>query len=315
MFSLLFFAGYSAFKHFSGTDPLKLDPKSIFENLIQARTPEQVLGVLTSIKLREKLPNISTDNEISVGNTKEVAAGNALFKFLLISDSHNDSINLQRSLAQAKQSYPDLQFIIGLGDYTDVGTLKELADAKSEFDLSGLRYFLIPGDHDLWDARDKGQDPLNNFRQTFGPSYQYFTYQDFHFVLVNNADNYLGVGTEQINWVTEQLDKTNQDGTRGIFVFIHEPLFHPSSDHIMGRVEKNLKHEAKNLINLFAEAKVNKVFSGDIHFFGEYIEPETGLNMASIGAVTSARNPQASRYAIVTVMDDGSTLVEDIEVR
>ena len=208
----------------------------------------------------------------------------------------------------------NLQFIIGMGDYTEVGTLEELKEAKAEFDTSNLRYFLLAGDHDLWDSRDKQNDPLLNFRTTFGPSYQSFTYQNFLFLLLYNSDNYIGLPQEQFNWLSAELEKSKAD-TKGVLVFVHEPLYHPSSDHFMGRVEKNLKTQAKSLVYQFKEANVKKVFAGDTHIFGEYEEPETKLSMVTIGAVTIERNPQAPRFAVGDVFEDGEVRVEDVEIK
>lgn len=288
MFGLLLGGVYSAYKHFSGFDPLKLDPQAIVSNLIQAKTPQQFI---------QATPNSAYE-----------------FRFVLMADSHNDSVNLKKAIAQVKQNYPDSQFIIGLGDYTEVGTLDELKKAKNEFDLSTLRYFLTSGDHDLWDSRDKQTDPPTNFKEIFGPLYQAFTFNGFRFIILYNSDNYLGLGHEQINWLTDELEKAKQEA-RGIFVFIHEPLYHPSSDHFMGRVEKQLQQQAESLIYQLKEAGVKKVFAGDVHYFSEYSEPKINLSMVTIGAITIERNPQSPRFAVVYVFEDGTTKVEDVEIK
>lgn len=301
MFAVLLAGVIAAYKHFSGLDPLKIDPKTFVTNvtnLINAKTPQQVLGILPSQASTNK-PQIS---------------GKVVFKFLALADSHSDNNNLKKAITLAKGKYPDIQFIIGLGDYTEVGTLDELRLAKKELDLIGLRYFLIPGDHDLWDSRDKQTNPVTNFKQVFGPTYQSFTFGSFRFLLLYNSDNYIGMDEEQIKWLGEELEKAKQEKS-GVFVFVHEPLYHPSSDHVMGRVEKGLKLQAKNIIYQLKDAHVKKVFAGDIHYFSEYNEPETNLAMITVGAVTTSRNAQAPRFAVVFVFEDGSTGVEDIEIR
>lgn len=292
MFAVLLAGVYSAYKHFSGLDPLKLDPLS----LVLKQVPKQRSDLLSQI-----------------ASSKPEIKAKPVFKFLALSDSHSDNNNLRKAINQAKEKYPDIQFIIGLGDYTEVGTPDELRSAKQEFDLSGLRYFVIPGDHDLWDSRDKQKQPGENFRQVFGPLYQSFTFENFLFLLLDNSDNYQGLGEEQERWIEDNLEK--QEDTRGMLIFIHEPLFHPSSDHFMGRMEPKVKQQAKSLIYQLKAAGVKLVLSGDIHFFGEYSEPETNLSMVTLGAVTSERNPQAPRYVVVTVYEDGSTRVDDIEIK
>ena len=311
MFILLLAGIYSAYKHFSGVDPLKLDPQAILSNLLKAKTPRQIVGALSSIGIKNLIPEKVT--KIIPQSNVLGQSGKVSFKFLLVADSHNDNADLRKVINQAKQNYPDLQFIIGLGDYTDVGTLDELKKAKIEFDLSGLRYFMIAGDHDLWDSRDKQKDPSANFKEVFGPLYQSFTFQDYHFLLLDNSDNYLGLSEDQQSWINAELDK--KEGNKGLFTFIHEPLYHPSSDHFMGRVDGKLKQQAKALLFQLKAAGVKKTFSGDTHYFSEYTEPETNVAMVTVGAVTIDRNPQIPRFSVVSVFDDGSTGVEDIQIK
>lgn len=309
MFAVLLMGVYAAYKHFSGLDPLNVDPQAIFKQVIGTKIPPQLIAILG--KSTQKVP-IPLDNL-----TKSVVPTNPkyAFRFLLITDSHNDNANLKKAIMQAKQQYPDLSFIIGLGDYTDVGTQTELNNAKKELDSSFLRYFVIPGDHDLWDSRNKQVDPLTNFRQVFGLTFQSFSFNNFYFLLLNNSDNYTGITKEQQDWISRELEKASTEGSKGIFVFIHEPLFHPSSDHFMGRVEKDLKTQAQSLIFQLKTANVRKVFSGDTHYFSEYEEPVTKLPMVTVGALVTDRNPQVPRFAVVTVAEDGNAKVEDVEIK
>lgn len=314
MFAVLFVGVYTAYKHFSGLDPLKLDPKAIITIVLGEKTSESIFAFFSTNKLTAMIPSQISEKVLGK-SIEDSASANTLFSFLLVADSHNDNANLKKAISQAKQMYPDLQFIIGLGDYTDIGTIEELKSAKNEFDLSNLRYFLLVGDHDLWDARDKGLAATANFRQVFGLSYQSFSFKDFRFVLLNNADNYLGIDDNQQEWISEELNKAKADGTKGIFVFVHEPLFHPSSEHVMGRVENKLKLQAKSLSFQLKETGVLKVFAGDIHYFSQYEEPAAKLSMITVGAVGSQRNPQTPRFAVVSVREDGSTKVEDVEIK
>lgn len=319
MFAVLLAGIYGAYKHFSGLDPLKLDPSAVLKNIFQVKTPQQFLGVLSSIKTNQLLPD---QQKKILGETEKVSnpsvsgiTKSPSFRFLLIADSHKDNIDLQKAISQAKLMHPDLPFIIGLGDYSDVGTVQELNNAKKELDSSGLRYFLIPGDHDLWDSRNRSLKATANFVQVFGPTYQSFTYQNYRFLLLDNSDDYLGFSETQLNWITDELEKARIDSIKGIFVFVHEPLFHPSSDHVMGKVEKDLKRQARNLIFQLKGAGVKKIFAGDTHYFSEYSQPETNLSMVTVGAATIERNPQAPRFAIVTVYEDGSLSIEDTQIK
>lgn len=322
MFAVLLGGIYSSYKHFSGLDPLKLDPQAVLSELLAGKIPKEFLNTFSSSKITQGLSNQINQKVLSEQQSKEIPSEdskkeinkNLAFRFLLVADSHSDNSNLDKAISQAKKAYPDLKFIIGLGDYTDVGTAVELQKAKKELDNSTLRYFLIPGDHDLWDCRNRNLLPTACFSQVFGPSYQSFTFNNFFFMLLDNSNNYTGFDTEQLQWIAGELEKNKE--ARGIFVFIHEPLFHPSSEHVMGWVEKKLKLQAEQLLfQLKDTGLVKRIFSGDIHYFSEVSEPKTGLLMVTIGAVTSERNPQAPRFGVVSVFDDGSTKVEDVEIR
>ncbi len=301
VFAIMLGGLYSAYKSFSGVDPLKLDSKAVLSNLLNNENLQKIEKISGGILGSQSSP-VKTNKNIS-------------FRFLLVADSHSENSYLNKALNQAKGKYSDLKFIIGLGDYTEVGAVDELKKAKAEFDTVGIRYFLVPGDHDMWDSRDKRKAAIENFVSVFGPTYQVFTYQGIRFILLNNADNYLGLGGEQIRWLNSELERTKQDPeVKDIMVFLHEALYHPSSTHIMAMEEPNLKEEAKNLARSFKEYGVKGVFSGDIHFFTRYQDP-SGLSMTTVGAVATQRNPQNPRYTVVHVYEDLSYDVEDVEIR
>lgn len=317
IFAILLAGVYSAYKHFSGLDPLKLDPQAVFREVVHARTPQQLLAALSTIKLPQ---NSSSKTQVlgqtaPIPNPDPAKTTQPAFSFLLFADSHNDNDNLQKAISQAKNDHPDLKFIIGVGDYTNVGTVAELTAAKTVLDGSGLRYFLIAGDHDLWDARNRDLKPSANFQQVFGPLYQSFVYNNFKFLLLDNSDDYTGISEDQHNWINAELSQSRLKDLKGILAFISSPLYHPSSDHYMGKVDKKLQAQAQSLIYQLKGAEVKKVFAGDIHYFSEYEEPVTKLSMMTVGAVVTDRNPQAPRYAIITVFDDGEIKVDDVAIK
>lgn len=316
IFATLVWGIFSAYKHFTGVDPLKVSPTSLLDNVMSLISQQKLLAILSKSNTSKspqpeeyKLSNTDFKKE----PTKPIKNAKFVFSFALFADSHNDNKDLKKALDQIKKNYSDIKFIIGLGDYTDIGTMDELKAAKEVLDSSGFRYFVTTGDHDLWDSRDKSFFPTHHFENVFGPAYQSFTQDNFKFIILYNSDNYLGLGETQKKWLTDQLSASKDN--LGVFVFLHEPLFHPSSDHFMGRVTENLKAEAQALIKQLTEAKVKKVFAGDIHYFSEYEEPQSKLQMVTVGAVTLERNLQNPRFAVVSVFDDGSTKVEDVEIK
>lgn len=308
---------YAAFQGFSGVDPLSISPKAFVSAIISSKDPQEIIRTILDLDLNKiaKMSSTSSQNIFNGSFAPEINSTKQIrFSFVMVSDSHSENNYLQKALLQAKSMVPQPAFIIGLGDYTEVGTMQELKLAKSEFDKVGIRYFVIPGDHDLWDGRDKTGNPLENFTQVFGLDYQAFAYQGVKFILINNADNYTGIDQKQSDWIDSQLGINGQDKIKLMFAFVHEPLYHPSSDHFMGRITESLKKQAKNLELTLKSGGVNEVFSGDIHFFSRYAEPQLSLKMTTIGAVASARNTQAPRFALVSIYDDFEFDVKDIEI-
>lgn len=318
MMTVLAIGIFQAYETFSGYDPLSVNPKSVASNFLNSDSLfEFINGILTLS------PSKSLDGakKILSGNLQKTIPGSGSagskkikFKFGVVSDTHNDSAYLAKALQNIKSQGG--KFVIGLGDYTDVGTTDELARVKQEFDNAGLTFYLTAGDHDLWDSRDKKQEPSQNFTGVFNTiPYQSFSFDDARFILIYNSDNYLGLDTFQLNWIEEELKREELKKANPVFVFAAIPLYHPSSDHVMGKTTPKLKNQADHLNNIFKRYGVSEVFAGDTHFYSRYREPKNDLPMTSVGAVTSIRNPQAPRFVMVDVFDDGGYNVSDIEIR
>lgn len=288
---------YQAVKSFSGIDPLKLDSKYL---------KIDILTTLLSTNTKQSLGKV-----IQPANTKK--EGEVLFRFAIIGDSHKDTANLTKVLNLAKQK--NARFIVGIGDLSDVGTVDELRNTKLQFDTANLPYYVTPGDHDLWDSRDKGKNASDNFQEVFGNTYQAFSYGKTRVVLLYNSDNYLGVDELQLKWIEDELLRIKEEDYDNIFIVGATPLYHPSSDHVMGKVTPNLKNQAEHLISIFNKAGIDEAVFADTHFFSRYNEPNTGLKITTVGAVTADRNPQTPRFAMVDVYKDGGYNIEEIEVK
>lgn len=330
IFAALAVGAYSAYKHFSGVDPLKSDPKTLALSFLESAQTTELIDQIFGLKLadigRQKIMELAKKdsntgsggigtNSLGTKAARPATNKERLFSFLAVADSHNDNLNLRKALNQGRTLYPDIRFVIGLGDYTDVGTVEELKRSKTEFDSLGVRYFVIPGDHDLWDARNRNLDPEANFTQVFGPPYQSFEEEGVRFILLNNSDNYVGLDQEQLGWFGRELEKGRGPDFRMIIAFVHEPLSHPSSTHTMGRVNKELKDQARQMLGMLKDGGVSHLFSGDIHFFTQFVDAEVGLSMTTVGAVTSQRNAQAPRFAVVHIYTDTTISVEDVEIK
>lgn len=261
----------------------------------------------------------------------EKAERKVILRFALVSDSENENGLLEKALGQAEGM--GVNFVIGLGDWSSVGTKKELEDAKKVFESSKLKYFLTAGDHDLWDSRDKqslqsstssaglkGEDALTNFNEVFGKSSVVFDREKILFVIVDNSDIYRGISEEDWNLVrgstlSKAQGTTSNLNPRLTFVFAHKTPFHPQSSHVMGEQSQQVADQAKEFLDLLEKNKVDGFFCGDLHFFAQFKSPGDIVKITTVGAVSGARNFQGPRFAQVTVYDDYSWNVEDVEIR
>ena len=232
-----------------------------------------------------------------------------ILKFALVADSEDDNGLLAKALNEAKSQ--NVSFVIGLGDLTSIGTVEQLNAAKQVFDESGLTYYLTAGDHDLWDSRNRGDEALSNFRQVLGDPSHIIYKEGIQFVILDNSDIYSGIRDVEISNFKYQISNAH----RLTFVFAHKTPFHPQSAHVMGEDSSLVKDQAKRLMSLLEEKKVDGFFCGDLHFFAQFNSPAQAVRMTTIGAVASERNFQGPRFAVVTVYSDYSWQVEDIEIR
>ncbi len=321
-FTLIFFSILGLGIYYFNTNPeannllhrVDVGPLSTKINILALsvgiRLPEKIECPQQISKKVDEMAGVKTvENQPQNSQTKTVIA-----KFGIVADSHSENEKLAKALRMIREE--NISYVIGLGDYTQVGTVAELEEAQNVFANSGLNYYVVPGDHDLWDSRDKDKKPTANFEAVFGKNYQAFVLDGTRFLLMDNTDNYSGVSREQMDWVKQQLEIwAGEKSGMPTFVFLHEPLYYPESEHTMGRVNEELKKQAKSLLQLFSQTKISEVFSGDIHFFTRFTDPATNVKITTVGATAGARNLQMPRFAIISVYDDGSWLVEDREIQ
>ena len=251
-----------------------------------------------------KVPNVEKDANQETEKVKRL-----VLKFAIVSDSGGENDLLTKALPQAQGK--GINFVIGLGDWTTVGTLEQLSVAKQVFDDSKLEYYVTAGDHDLWASRNQDNDPLSNFNQTFGKASHLLEKDRIQIVILDNSDIYKGIPSESWELLFESLKKD----VKLRFVMAHKTPFHPDSAHIMGQDAQNVKAQAENLLAILEEGQISGFFSGDMHFFAQFKTPKQAVKITTIGAVASQKNFQGPRFGIVTVYDDYSWKADDVEIR
>lgn len=246
-----------------------------------------------------KVDRIAGDDELS---------RQEILRFAVVSDSENDNENLGKALSMAKSN--NASFVIGLGDYTQLGMLDDLRSAKKVFDESGLDYYVTAGDRDLWSSRNDGVEGHTYFSTVFEQSSHVIDRNPVKIVIVDNSDIYKGISSD--DW--QFLNKTLSDSSNLTLVMSHKAPYHPQTAHIMGADRESVAKQAQDYINLLEEKKIGGFFSGDIHFYAKFNSPNNVFKMNTVGSVNRERNFQGPSFAVVRVYDDYSWDSESIDL-
>ncbi len=135
------------------------------------------------------------------------------FHFAFISDTHIGSPDgkaeqdLQRTIDDINKR-TDLDFVVITGDITELGTDAQLATAKKIFDGLKIKWFIIPGNHDVGWSESGGQ----NYITTFGSDRFSFDHNGARFIAcasgpyVRMSDGH--IPRDAMTWIKNILDTT-----------------------------------------------------------------------------------------------------------
>lgn len=213
-------------------------------------------------------------------------------KFVVMSDVHMNWTDWRKFLTKVK---PTGQMVLVTGDMTSLGKKNELIAAKKVLDESGVKYAVVPGNHDMWES-DRVEQSL--FIEVFGKEYQSFKLEGRKFIMINNG-RFTGLGQTQRAWLEEEVKECKQIKC---IALMHMPLNHGISAHVMGEKNKKISEEAASLIKLFNDNGVVDVIAGHLHYSGTY--ELGGLRTYLAGAVSRERNTQTPRYTEFTIIGD-----------
>lgn len=251
-----------------------------------------------------------------------------LVSFAVIGDPESDIENLNKALEIIKQK--ELQFVIIVGDLTEVGTPEQFEAIKKALEKSKVEYYVIPGNHDLWYGRKQcmGQEEeefcsnVLTYRQYFSQNYYAENIHDLQFVFLDNGDEWLGLGRAQLDWLRHfLLDKKEfKEGQldQKYLVFSHIPLHHPESDYVVGYHKKELRQEARDLLTEFCDHPPFALFFGHLHHTNDYeykCKNGNQLKMYIAGSVNDKRNWQLPRFLKVDLYEGGRLKIEEIELQ
>lgn len=213
-------------------------------------------------------------------------------KFAVFSDIHSDIKNLGKALETAKKD--QMEFIVITGDLTTLGKKEELTAIKNILDQSGLEYHVVSGNHDLWFGKQIKKDV---FFEVFGQQLPDFQKDQHKYILINNADEKNGI--QDLLAIEQQVKDCLQIYC---LVFLHEPLNHPYSKHIMGENDITVASQAAQLTNMFKRYQIKEIFAGHLHFSSSY--ELDGLKTTIVGSLATERNTQLPRFLEVFGEDE-----------
>lgn len=259
----------------------------------------------------------SANTDVSSSNKK------VLFNVAILSDVHEDLVNLEKALNLAGDRGVGTLFLIG--DITNFGDLPALEKVKNVLDKSGVRYFVIPGDHDL--AQSVSTD---NFTQVFGPDNRVVDIYGYKFLLFDNSYNYTPISADKISWLQNNIDTTD-------FVFLSQPLYttgltpffeniymgssstDPETEDLKTKQEI-VRDQGQSILSLIrSQSNIKAVFAGEHHKSSKTVDAKrSSLEHYIVGAVSSTVNDypqsiiQAPRFSLLTIYEDKTYQVEDI---
>ncbi len=132
------------------------------------------------------------------------------FRFAFISDTHIGSPNgsaeedLRRTIRDIN-AQQDIAFVVLTGDITEMGTNEELKLARQILDSLGLKWYIIPGNHDTGWSESGG----DMFKTIFGADKFSFEYNGVRFLgcasgpYVRMSDGH--VPRDAVNWLDREL--------------------------------------------------------------------------------------------------------------
>jgi len=136
------------------------------------------------------------------------------FRFAFLSDTHIGSPDgkaeedLRRTVRDIN-SKNDIDFVVITGDITELGTNDELTSAKRLFDSLKVKYYIVPGNHDVGWSESGGM----SFISTFGSDRFVFDHNGIRFIgcssgpYVRMSDGH--IPRDAMTWMKNILDTTS----------------------------------------------------------------------------------------------------------
>jgi predicted phosphodiesterase len=256
---------------------------------------------------------LDLNEETTLVENAAVSVKHLILEVAIMADSEDDFDNLEEALSLVVER--NISAVIFLGDFSKWGTEESLSRSKDILDASDLKYYSIPGDHDLAKSVQDGDlTGLAIYSQVFGSNSHSVLLEGVKLVILDNSANYTAIDSDLVSWFVNEVVSAD-------FVLLSQPLYHPTNSRIMGMVEGEevaaVRAQAEDLLDVVRNSGVKAIIAADQHMFSRNSDPvRDSLDHVVVGALVGNseefRNLQTPRFCVLKVFDDGSYEVEQV---
>lgn len=218
-----------------------------------------------------KAPDSSAPSTTTGTQTTSSAQPGVHFRFIVCGDPQNQYEVFDKILEAAKS----VDFLLITGDLTGSGTPTELQNFANALKSSGVRYYCVPGNHDI--ATGPAERVYSRY---FGPANYSFDYQNSHFLMIDNSVKSLGFYPQEQKWAADDLKAAHAKGFQHVFAVCHVPPGFPYSSRPDPEEALGMKNN-EQLVPVLSRGGVEELFCGHYHAYEQ--DEEDGMLVTITG--------------------------------
>lgn len=188
--------------------------------------------------------------------------------FAVVGDNEGDNPDY-RDLIQQIAADPGVQFLLHVGDTTNLGGKAELQALQALHTELGLTIpvYAVPGNHDI-----KADTQQAAFQDTFGAIPRSVDVGNVHLILLDNADRKNGFPEAELAWLEKDLadSPTRQRADSLTILAYHRPFAYPLAELFGDDETKTSRQSNERFLAILAKYPVQHVFTGHIHTALDY---------------------------------------------
>lgn len=185
------------------------------------------------------------------------------WSFIVVGDHEGVNGVSRRFIEEANASGADL--LVNVGDFTARGTAAQYEEILELYDGLTIPWYGTVGNNDL--GYVKSYDDAN-YREYVNPDLYYsFDHKNAHFVILDNANRNIGFDDDQLDWLSDDLEKNDQERT---FVFFHKPFKIPFEEFFGDDDTPRSRKSNEALLEILDDHEIDQVYAGHVHTYLSY---------------------------------------------